>query len=198
MKIFTPRQLLLVLFVLAGCTPEINEEDSSKFASFDQLMDDVSDDSTTHNLPNGVDTDSELNENVVVSSGERFDCTPIRVWDGDGPIWCQEGPKVRLAGIAAREIDESCKPNHPCPEVSGVVARNTLAQLIGTVTGQTSEGHLLVSGPTLNCTSVGGALGNRTGAWCESPLNGDLSCAMVALKAAQEWPKFWKNHKCPK
>lgn len=37
-----------------------------------------------------------------VAQGTSFTCTPTRVWDGDGPIWCAEGPKIRLAGIAAR------------------------------------------------------------------------------------------------
>ena len=32
----------------------------------------------------------------VVPAGEVFTCTPVSVWDGDGP-------RVRLAGIAARE-----------------------------------------------------------------------------------------------
>lgn len=50
-----------------------------------------------------------------VRSGDTFTCTPIPVWDGDGPIWCAEGPKIRLAGIAARELDGSCRPAHPCP-----------------------------------------------------------------------------------
>ncbi len=41
----------------------------------------------------------------IVARGDGFACTPVRVWDGDGPIWCSEGPRVRLAGIAAREMD---------------------------------------------------------------------------------------------
>lgn len=42
-------------------------------------------------------------------AGVSFSCTPIAVWDGDGPIWCAEGPRIRLAGVAAREIDGSCR-----------------------------------------------------------------------------------------
>src|SRR4028118_43364 len=52
-----------------------------------------------------------------------FICTPVEVWDGDGPIWCAEGPRVRLAGIAARELDETCRPGHPCPRARGRRAR---------------------------------------------------------------------------
>ena len=38
----------------------------------------------------------------IVAAGQTFTCTPTHVWDGDGPIWCAEGPHVRLSGIAAR------------------------------------------------------------------------------------------------
>lgn len=41
---------------------------------------------------------------AVIPAGQSFQCTPTRVWDGDGPIWCAEGPHVRLSGIAAREM----------------------------------------------------------------------------------------------
>ena len=37
----------------------------------------------------------------VIPSGQTFECTLTHVWDGDGPIWCEEGPRLRLAGIAA-------------------------------------------------------------------------------------------------
>ena len=37
----------------------------------------------------------------VVAPGATFTCTPVAVWDGDGPIWCAEGPRIRLEGIAA-------------------------------------------------------------------------------------------------
>ena len=46
---------------------------------------------------------------AIVPAGQTFDCTPVRIWDGDGPIWCDEGPRIRLSGIAAREIDGSLK-----------------------------------------------------------------------------------------
>lgn len=28
---------------------------------------------------------------AVVPAGEAFTCTPEAVWDGDGPVWCEEG-----------------------------------------------------------------------------------------------------------
>src|SRR3546814_9589691 len=85
----------------------------------------------------------------VLAAGTSFTCTPTMVWDGDGPIWCAEGPRVRLAGIAAREIDESCKPSHPCPSASGAAARDALVRFLGGAKGTAPTGHIRVRGPVL-------------------------------------------------
>jgi len=53
----------------------------------------------------------------VIPPGQTFACTPTAVYDGDGPIGCAEGPRIRVAGIAAREMDGTCRTNQPCPEV---------------------------------------------------------------------------------
>lgn len=123
----------------------------------------------------------------VVAAGASFTCTPTRVWDGDGPIWCAEGPKIRLAGIAAREIDETCRAHHPCPNASGRGARDHLVLLLGGARGTTSTGHVLVRSSTLRCRSEGSGKGARTAAWCVSPKAGDLSCAMVRSGYALKW-----------
>jgi len=132
----------------------------------------------------------------IVPAGQSFDCTPVAVWDGDGPIWCAEGPRIRLAGIAAREIDDTCRPGQPCPRVGGSGARDTLAALLGTPGGFGPYGHRLVNGPTMRCRSVGWGKGERTAAWCVSPISGDISCAMVRSGAALRWDRYWQNHRC--
>lgn len=133
----------------------------------------------------------------IVPAGQSFDCTPTRVWDGDGPIWCAEGPRIRLSGIAAREIDGSCRDNQPCPAAGAVEARDALVRLVGRPTGRSREGHVLVSGPTMRCRSDGDGVGNRTAAWCLSPIGGDLSCAMVKRGFALRWERYWRDHRCP-
>ena len=133
---------------------------------------------------------------IVVPSGQNFDCTPTRVWDGDGPVWCAEGPRIRLSGIAAREIDGTCRPNQPCPSTSAARARDYLVSLVGRAVGTSEQGHVLVKGPTMRCVSTGSAGGNRTGAWCVSPQGGDLSCAMVASGFALRWDRYWGSHSC--
>ena len=127
----------------------------------------------------------------VVKAGDRFTCTPTAVWDGDGPIWCAEGPRIRLAGIAAREIDGTCKPNHPCPNASGVAARDHLVGLLGGRTGRASTGHIRVQSAPLRCRSDGSAGRSRTAAWCTHPKHGDLSVKMVRGGYAVRWERYW-------
>ena len=133
---------------------------------------------------------------TVVPAGQSFDCTPTAVWDGDGPIWCAEGPHIRLSGIAAREMDGTCSLGHPCPSADPIVARDHLADLVGTPRGFLRSGHVQVSGPTMRCRSAGGAGANRTAAFCVSPKSGDLSCAMVRDGYAARWDRYWKGHRC--
>lgn len=130
------------------------------------------------------------------AAGESFACTPVKLWDGDGPIHCAEGPRIRLSGIAARETDGSCKPGHPCPNATAEAARDALAALLGRTTGVAPQGHLLIEGPALTCRSAGSAGGKRTAAWCVSPTRGDLSCAMVKTGTVAKWDRYWRGHAC--
>lgn len=133
---------------------------------------------------------------AIVPAGQAFLCTPVRVWDGDGPVWCAEGPHVRLAGIAAREMDGSCLDNQPCPDADPIEARDALVRLVGVATGIGKEGHVLVHGPAMQCLSDGDGKGNRTAAWCLSPIGGDVSCAMVQGGWALRWQVYWGHHRC--
>ena len=133
---------------------------------------------------------------AVIPAGQSFQCTPTRVWDGDGPIWCAEGPRIRLSGVAAREMDGTCKGNHPCPDSDAVTARNALVRLIGKPTGQSREGHVLVRGSTMTCRSDGSAGSGRTAAFCVSPQSGDVSCNMVTGGWAAKWQRYWRGHRC--
>lgn len=133
---------------------------------------------------------------AVVSSGQTFTCTPTHVWDGDGPVWCAEGPHVRISGIAAREMDGTCRTNQPCPKASAEEARDALVKLMGGGRGTLPTGHVIVKGPTLTCLSVGSAGGTRTAAWCTFPSGADLSCAMVATGTVLRWARYWQRHAC--
>lgn len=132
----------------------------------------------------------------IVAQGVTFTCTPVAVWDGDGPIWCAEGPRIRLGGIAAREIDNSCWPGHPCPTASGEVARDHLVSLLGGPHGRLGTGHVVVRGPALRCRSEGSGKGSRTAALCAAPRVGDLSCAMVKSGYALRWRSYGGDRLC--
>ena len=78
----------------------------------------------------------------IVGAGKSFKCTPIAVWDGDGPIWCAEGPRIRISGVAAREMDGTCRANQPCPAVGAIEARDKVVRLFGGATGKLKTGHI--------------------------------------------------------
>lgn len=132
----------------------------------------------------------------AIPSGQPFECTPTHVWDGDGPVWCAEGPRIRLSGIAARELEGTCSTGHPCPDADPIAARDYLVRLVGQPYSTGQHGHVLVRGPTMQCVSTGSAGGNRVGAWCVSPRGGDLSCEMVRSRMAARWDRYWGDHQC--
>ncbi len=104
-----------------------------------------------------------------------FTCDVTGVHDGDGPIYCADGRKVRLTAIAARELDESCRPWHPCPSASGTSARARLTAL--------------ASGQRLTCEPTGESYGRIT-AWCWRADGVELNCAMVESGAALHWRRY--------
>ena len=129
---------------------------------------------------------------AVVPAGQTFTCTPTRMWDADGPIWCAEGPRVRLDGIAAREMDGRCRPGHPCPAMEPMAARARLVGILAPArTQHLKSRHIALEGAlSLTCKSSGSAKGNRTGAICRTVSNDDVSCAFIQAGAALEWRRY--------
>ena len=124
-----------------------------------------------------------------------FTCVAVAVWDGDGPILCRDGGKVRLSGINAREMDGYCRVGHPCPAAGAIVARDALVQLLGGKSGVTRDGHITLRPVVLKCQVTGGSYGRIT-AFCRAPNVGDLSCALLASGTVAKWPRFWGQHRC--
>lgn len=122
----------------------------------------------------GVETEAP-----IPAAGSHFACTVTSVHDGDGPIRCEEGMKVRLHAIAAREIDESCNPGHPCPTATGASAKAALQRL--------------TLNQVLQCQATGASYGRVT-AWCTAG-GEDLSCAMVRGGYALRWDKYDRARK---
>lgn len=46
---------------------------------------------------------------MLAAALPTFTCDVVRVHDGDGPLWCRSGEKVRVAGIQAPDF-ESAEP----------------------------------------------------------------------------------------
>ena len=119
-------------------------------------------------------------------SDHSFYCTVAEVTDGD-TLRCRELDssgrqiRIRVAGIAARESDESCAPGHPCPEASGQAARQLLRSM------SLSQ--------RLSCQHRGETYG-RIAAFCQRDDGLDLSCAMVASGTALRWDRHWGDHRC--
>ncbi|WP_137865103.1 MULTISPECIES: hypothetical protein [unclassified Sphingomonas] len=140
----------------------------------------------------------------VIAAGLLFACTPTHVADGDGPIWCAEGPRIRLAGIAARERDGSCRPGHPCPTASADAAMSALVGLLGGSRGRVRFGgarfdHARVRAPTMRCLSSGNGKGARTAAFCQLADGRNLNCAMLATRTVVRWDRYWRSDmKCPR
>lgn len=111
---------------------------------------------------------------------EDFPCTVEGVHDGDGPIYCRERDregrkiKIRLSGLAAREIDGSCRPNQPCPDASAEEAKAELLRL--------SVNRVL------RCHREGKSYA-RTVATCSNGEE-DLSCAMIKSGTALRWERY--------
>ena len=103
-----------------------------------------------------------------------FRCRVARVNDGD-TLRCQDGTRVRLHAISARETDNSCSPGHPCANASAEDATRTLKRL--------------VSGKVLDCMTTGESY-NRVTAICWTPERVEVNCHMVESGTAKVWERF--------
>jgi endonuclease YncB( thermonuclease family) len=125
--------------------------------------------------PSAARTPARSSFKSAKPEADTFPCTVTKVHDGDGPIWCAEGPKIRLTAIAAREMDETCSPGHPCPAASGAEAQQELESL--------ATGHVL------QCEKTGTSY-KRVTAWCWREDGLELNCAMVMSGKALAWKRY--------
>lgn len=112
---------------------------------------------------------------AVMTSARTYDfsCDVSYVNDGD-TLRCQDGTRVRLHAIAARETDGSCSPGHPCPSASASTSKAALETL---------------AGRHINCLQIGTSY-NRVTAICDNEHGVEINCAMVESGAAALWEQF--------
>lgn len=108
------------------------------------------------------------------SSTSSFECRVSSITDGD-TLRCSDGTRVRLHAVAARESDETCRSNHPCPTASGATATAMLRQL--------------ANGQTLRCERTGTTY-NRVAAICRNEADTEINCAMVESGTTLLWPRY--------
>ncbi len=127
---------------------------------------------------------------AAAMSGPTFTCTVTRVHDGDGPLWCAEGPKVRIAGIQAPDFESA----QPCRAGrAGYVCSDTRAR------ASQRTVSALVLRRRLTCQALEPSY-NRVVARCRLPDGRDLSCAVLAAGAATRWDRYLRRYNlgaCP-
>lgn len=47
---------------------------------------------------------------IIALAAAPFACTVLKVRDGDGPLWCTNGVKVRVAGKQAPDFERQALP----------------------------------------------------------------------------------------
>lgn len=103
-----------------------------------------------------------------------FTCEVSDVHDGD-TLRCADGARVRLHAVAARELDGTCSPGHPCPAASAESARAALQQL--------------AARQTIQCSPIGRSYGRVT-AICRTNTGLEINCAMVRSGTTLVWERF--------
>lgn len=125
---------------------------------------------------------------LLLATSIPFSCTVTRVHDGDGPLWCTNGIKVRIAGVQAPDYEnaEPCRrsdasrTNYTCDDAKAgrsqqIVERLVLRQLI-------------------TCQPVGMSY-KRVVARCTLTDGRSLSCAVIAAGAAVRWDRYWREYR---
>lgn len=121
---------------------------------------------------------------VALAKGRPFTCTVTLVHDGDGPLWCVEGPKVRVAGIQAPDFEraEPCRRRKAGYVCSDVRARASQRIMSG-----------LVLHRRLRCVALEPSY-SRMVATCSLPDGRDLACTAVRGGAAKWWPAYVRRY----
>lgn len=121
-----------------------------------------------------VEPEPEPETGLAAPTADRFVCDVAYVNDGD-TLRCEDGTRIRLHAVAARETDETCSPGHPCPAASAASA--------------TAELRRLAANRTLSCERIGQSY-NRITAICWTPADVEINCAMIRSGTTVVWARF--------
>lgn len=126
-----------------------------------------------------VDTTGGASSAVANLSGApaaaaSIDCRVAHVTDGD-TLRCEDGTRIRLHAVSARESDNSCRIGHPCSNATAAAATAQLTRL--------------VADRSIRCEPIGRSYGRVT-AVCWTLAGEEINCAMVRSGNAALWPRF--------
>ena len=117
--------------------------------------------------------------------GQPFTCEVVKVHDGDGPLWCRNGPKVRIAGVQAPDFESA----EPCRQGrAGYVCSDVRARASQQIVSR------LVLRRQLRCMPLEPSY-TRIVARCSLPDGRDLACATIAAGAAARWDRYWHRYR---
>ena len=125
---------------------------------------------------------------IAAAALPSFRCYVVRVHDGDGPLWCRSGQRIRVAGIQAPDFEsaEPCRrhdarrENYTCDDRAAKRARRIMSGL--------------TLGKRLSCQPTGKSY-SQIVARCTLPDGRSLSCAAIAGGAAVKWDRYWRQYR---
>lgn len=124
---------------------------------------------------------------IVLAPATPFACTVTRVHDGDGPLWCSNGTKVRIAGVQAPDFESAVPCRSADPRRLNYRCDNAAAHRSQQIVER------LVLRRALRCVPTGKSY-NRVVARCTLPDGRSLACAAVASGAAVRWDRYWRQY----
>jgi endonuclease YncB( thermonuclease family) len=122
---------------------------------------------------------------LIVVAAASFSCTVTRVYDGDGPLWCDNGIKIRVAGIQAPDFEntEPCRRAREYYVCNNASARRS-QQIVQAITLH----------KTLVCEPVDRSYG-RVVVRCALSDGRSLSCAILMAGAATRWNRYLRKYR---
>lgn len=125
---------------------------------------------------------------IAAAALPSFTCDVIRVHDGDGPLWCRSGQKVRIASVQAPDFKNAQPCRRPKARRAAYTCDDTAAERSRVIVER------LVLRQRMSCQPVDHSY-NRVVARCTLIDGRSLSCAVIAAGAAVAWPTYWRRYR---
>ncbi|MFK3888491.1 thermonuclease family protein [Sphingomonas sp. NPDC079357] len=114
-------------------------------------------------------------------------CHVVHVHDGDGPLWCRSGEKIRIAGVQAPDFESAAPCHRPAAQRRTYDCDDRAARRSQQIVARLALGKRLVCQPVDRSYE-------RVVARCRLPDGRSLSCAAVAAGAAVRWDRYWRRY----